>query len=249
MEFSSLRLVNLVFKISRDFQAVHFITIFKEYFMTKNNSIFSSFLMILKVQHVKNKKRNLYSYMLWTLIKIAAIYLIIIIPLILIAKHFVDFNGIFGSITENLSDASVLIIFFISESFLGMIPPDIFMIWATKFKTPFLILTILGVLSYIGSIISYQIGLGLSKIPKVNAYTEQKLERYIFLTRKWGGAFIVIAALFPFSPLSLVVMAVGLLKYPFKLYLLFGISRIIRFLFQGLLYSGLFHLDSIFKML
>jgi membrane protein YqaA with SNARE-associated domain len=217
--------------------------------MTKINSIFSSLLLNLKVLHKKNKKSDFYSYMFWTLLKIAAIYLLILVPLFLLAKRLVDFNSIFGSITENLSDASVIIIFFLSESFLGMIPPDIFMIWATKFNSPFLVLTMLGVLSYVGSIISYQIGLGLSKIPKVNAYTEQKLERYIFLTRKWGGAFIVIAALFPFSPLSLVVIAVGLLKYPFKLYLLYGISRIIRFLFQGLLYSGLFHLDSIFNIL
>jgi membrane protein YqaA with SNARE-associated domain len=217
--------------------------------MTKNNSIFSSILINLKVQHRKNKKSDFYSYMFWTLLKIAAIYLLILVPLFLLAKRLVDFNSIFGSITENLSDASVIIIFFLSESFLGMIPPDIFMIWATKFNSPFLVLTMLGILSYVGSAISYQIGFNLSRIPKVNAYLEQKLERYILLTRKWGGAFIVIAALFPFSPLSLVVIAVGLLKYPFKLYLLFGISRIIRFLFQGLLYSGLFHLDSIFNML
>jgi membrane protein YqaA with SNARE-associated domain len=217
--------------------------------MTKSNSAFSGFLINLKGHHLKNKKRGLYSYMWWTMLKIVALYFIIVIPLILLAKHLFDFDKIFGSITENFSDTYVLIIFFISESFLGMIPPDIFMIWATKFDSPFLILTILGILSYIGGAISYQIGYGLSKIPRISAYIENKLEKYILLTRKWGGAFIVIAALFPFSPLSLVVIAVGLLKYPFKLYLLFGISRIIRFLFQGLLYSGLFHLDSIFNSL
>jgi membrane protein YqaA with SNARE-associated domain len=181
-----------------------------------------------------------------TVLKIIALYLIIVIPLILLAKHLVNFDRIFNTIAENFSDASVLIIFFISESFLGMIPPDIFMIWATKFNSPFLVLTILGILSYIGSAISYQIGFGLSRVPIIAAYTERRLEGYILLTRKWGGAFIVIAALFPFSPLSLVVIAVGVLKYPFRLYLLFGLSRIVRFVFQGLLYSGLFNLDSIF---
>jgi len=217
--------------------------------MTKSNSGFSGFLTDLKGQHLTNKKKGVYSYMWWTGLKIVALYFIIVIPIILLAKHFIDFDKIFGSITENFSDASVLIIFFISESFLGMIPPDIFMIWATKFDSPFLILTILGILSYIGGAISYYIGYGLKKIPKISAYIENKLEKYILLTRKWGGAFIVIAALFPFSPLSLVVIAVGLLKYPFKLYLLFGLSRIIRFVFQGLLYSGLFQLDSIFPNL
>jgi membrane protein YqaA with SNARE-associated domain len=214
--------------------------------MTKRISAYSHFWTNLKESHLINKKKGLYDYMWWSVLKIVAIYIIIVIPLILIAKHLLDFDSIFSTITKNFSDASVLIIFFISESFLGMIPPDIFMIWATKFHSPFLILTILGILSYIGGAISYLIGYRLSKVPKITAYTERRLEGYILLTRKWGGAFIVLAALFPFSPLSLVVIAVGLLKYPFKLYLLFGLSRIVRFVFQGLLYSGLFHLDSIF---
>lgn len=214
--------------------------------MTKRNFVFSDFWISLKAHHHRNKKKGLYDYMWLTVLKIVALYFIIIIPLILIAKRLFDFEKFFGSITENFSDAYVLAIFFISESFLGMIPPDIFMIWATKFDSPLLILMILGVLSYIGGAISYQIGYGLSKIPGISAYTERRLEKYIVLTRKWGGAFIIIAALFPLSPLSLVVIAVGLLKYPFKLYLLFGLSRIIRFVFQGLLYSGLFHLDSFF---
>lgn len=214
--------------------------------MKKKNSAYSDFWTNLKDYHLTNKKKGLYDYMWVTVLKIVALYIIIVIPLILLAKHLFDFDKIFSTITENFSDGYVLLIFFISESFLGMIPPDIFMIWATKFDSPFLILTILGILSYIGGAISYQIGYGLSKVPKIAAYIENKLEKYILLTRKWGGAFIVIAALFPFSPLSLVVIAVGMLKYPFKLYLLFGLSRIVRFVFQGLLYSGLFHLDSIF---
>jgi membrane protein YqaA with SNARE-associated domain len=214
--------------------------------MAKRNFVFSDFWNSLKEYHLTNKKKGLYDYMWLTVLKIIALYFVIVIPIILIAKHMFDFDSIFGAITRNFSDAYVLIIFFISESFLGMIPPDIFMIWATKFDSPILILTILGILSYIGGAISYQIGYGLSKIPKITAFIERRLAGYIVLTRKWGGAFIVIAALFPFSPLSLVVIAVGMLKYPLKLYLLFGLSRIVRFVFQGLLYSGLFHLDSVF---
>jgi len=43
----------------------------------------------------------------------------------------------------------------------------------------------------------------------------------------------------------MVVIAVSLLKYPFKLYLFFGISRIIRFVAQGVLYLGILNLDSL----
>jgi membrane protein YqaA with SNARE-associated domain len=126
-----------------------------------------------------------------------------------------------------------------------MIPPDLFMIWSTKFDSPLLMLTILGLLSYIGGIFSYWIGYWFSTRPKIKSYTERALDKYIQLARTWGGAFIVISALFPFSPFSMVVMAVSLLKYPFRLYLLFGISRIARFVVQGLLYAGVFNMDSI----
>ena len=213
--------------------------------MTKKNSVFTDFWLNLKGHHHSNKKKRLYGYMWWTSLKIVALYIIIVVPLILIGKNLVDLNQVFHYITDTFTDGFVLIIFLISESFLGMIPPDLFMIWATKFDSPFLILTILGLLSYIGGIFSYLIGYWLSQRPKIKAYSERALNKYILLAGKWGGAFIIISALFPFSPFSMVVMAVSLLKYPFRFYLLFGISRIARFVFQGLLYSGMFNMDSI----
>ena len=217
--------------------------------MVKRNSVFTDLWITLKEHHQSNKKRGLYGYMWWTSLKIVAIYILIIVPVILIGKYLIDFNRIFQYLTDNLSDGFVLIVFMISESFLGMIPPDFFVIWTTKFDSPFLFLTILGILSYIGGALSYLIGYWLSKRPKIKAYSERALDKYILLVRKWGGAFIIIAALFPFSPFSMVIIAVSLLKYPFKLYLLFGISRIARFLIQGVLYLDILNMDSFFAYL
>jgi membrane protein YqaA with SNARE-associated domain len=209
--------------------------------MAKNKSFFTDLWLNLKGHHHSNQKRGLYGYMWWTSLKIVALYFAIVIPLVLLGKSLIDLNQVFHFLTGHFPDGIVLIIFLISESLLGMIPPDLFMIWATKFDSPFLILMILGLLSYIGGIFSYLIGYWLSKRPKIKAYSERVLNKYILLAGKWGGAFIIISALFPFSPFSMVVMAVSLLKYPFRLYLLFGISRIARFVFQGLLYSGIFN--------
>ncbi|HUX57922.1 MAG TPA: hypothetical protein VMV77_13170 [Bacteroidales bacterium] len=161
----------------------------------------------------------------------------------LVGRYLIDFDPIFHYILDNFSDGLILIIFFISESFLGMIPPDLFVIWTSKFNTPFVLLTILGVLSYIGGVLSYLIGYWLSKRPKIKAYSENVLIKYILLTKKWGGAFIIISALFPFSPFSMVVIAVGLFKYSFKLYLLFGITRIARFIIQGIFYLNVINMD------
>ena len=215
--------------------------------MLKSNSLIEKLWTDLKGHHLGNIKRGVYGYMWWTSLKIVLLYFAIVIPLVLIGKHFVDFKILFQFIFDKYSDGFILILFLVSESFLGMIPPDLFMIWTTKFNSPFIILAILGVLSYIGGSISYMIGYWLSKKPKIKAYSERALGRYILLVKKWGWAFLVISALFPFSPFSMVVIAVSLFKYPFKLYLLFGIARIVRFLVQGVIYMNLIDMDMLLK--
>jgi membrane protein YqaA with SNARE-associated domain len=217
--------------------------------MEKINSFLRDIWSGLKKNHRSNRKRGVYGYMWWTGLKIIIIYFLLMVPLILLFKYLVDLNPIFNYIVNNLSDAFILIVFFISESFLGMIPPDIFVIWTAKFNSPLLFIAILGILSYIGGIVSYWIGYWLSTRPKIKAYSERALNKYILLARKWGGAFIIISALFPFSPFSMVVIAVSLLKYPFRLYLFFGISRIVRFLVQGVFYLKILNVDVFFDIL
>jgi membrane protein YqaA with SNARE-associated domain len=209
--------------------------------------VLNKFWLKLRVHHDSNKKRGLYGYAWWTALKIIIIYFAVMIPVILIAKYFIDLNPFFQYITHNVSDPFVLIVFLISETLLGMIPPDLFVIWTSKFNSPFLFLTILGILSYIGGALSYFIGSWLSGRPGIKAYSERVFDKYITLVRKWGGAFIIISALFPFSPFSMVVIAVSLFKYPFKWYLIFGLSRIARFLIQGVFYLNFLNLDTYFS--
>lgn len=179
-----------------------------------------------------------------TAFKIILIYLAVMVPAVLIGKYVIDFDAVFKFITTRFQDWFVLTVFLLSESLLGMIPPDFFVIWSAKFSSPLLMVTILGVLSYVGGVISYYIGFLLLKRKRIKAYSERVLDKYIGMVRKWGGAFIIISALFPFSPFSMVVIAVSLFKYPFRLYLIYGLSRIIRFVVQGIFYVRVLNLDS-----
>ena len=205
----------------------------------------NTFWQRLKIQHHHNVKKGVYGYMVWTALKIAVIYALILTPFFLAGKYLIDFKAIFKYITDNLSDTLVFVVFILSESFLGMIPPDLFVIWSGKFNSPLLFLTIFGILSYLGGVLSYLIGYGLTKTKRVKAYSERVLNKYISMVRKWGGAFIIISALFPLSPFSMVIIAVSLFKYPFRLYLLFGLSRIVRFIAQGILYLKMLNLDTL----
>jgi membrane protein YqaA with SNARE-associated domain len=212
-------------------------------------TVMKNLLKKLRYHHDDNVTRGVYGYMWWSGLKIILAWFIVMVPVILLARYFIDLKPLVDFILNNFSNAFVLIVFLLSESFLGMIPPDFFVIWTAKFQDPMVFLIILGVLSYIGGIISYFIGKWISERPKIKPYIEKALEKYIILVRKWGGAFIIISALFPFSPFSMIIIAISIFRYPFRHFLFFGLSRIVRFILQGVIYLHILNLDNFFSIL
>lgn len=202
------------------------------------------FVLRMKAFLIHLRERGFFRYVGRNLVGILAIYALLILIVFLIGRYLVDFEQLFQGIISRLSDRFVLLLFFVSESFTGMIPVDLFVVWTQKFENSFIYLALLGALSYLGGIISYGIGIWISRRPKFKAFSERRLRKYMGFVRKWGGAFIVIAAIFPFTPFSLVVIAVTLFKYPFRLFLLYGIARLLRFVLQGILLFNLLNLDQ-----
>ena len=189
------------------------------------------------------RERGFFKYIGKNLLLILLVYALVVLIVFLVGKYLVDFKALFGGLIENLSTRFVLLLFFVSESFTGMIPVDLFVIWTQKFASPMLWLALLGVLSYAGGVISYGIGKWIATRPRINGYTERKLANYMDFFRKWGGAFIIIAALLPFTPFSLVVIAVALFRFPFRLFLLFALARLVRFVLQGIFFFDLLKVD------
>ena len=190
------------------------------------------------------RAKGFFRYVGRNVLLIILAYAFIVFLVFLIGKYLVDFNSFFHSFIDKLSDRFVILLFFVSESFAGMIPVDLFVIWTQKFDGPLPYLVLLGILSYAGGVISYGIGIWISMRPKVKAFTEKRLKNYIDFIQKWGGAFIIIAALFPFTPFSLVVIAVTMLKFPFRLFLIFALTRHVRFELQGVFFFDLLKMDS-----
>lgn len=189
------------------------------------------------------KDRGFFKYLGKNLLLILSAYALVVLLVFLLGKYLVDFNSLFGGIIERLSNRFVLLLFFASESFTGMIPVDLFVVWSQKFDSPLPWLALLGLLSYAGGIISYGVGRWIATRPRIRRFSERKLAAYMDFVRKWGGAFIIMAALFPFTPFSLVVIAVTLFKYPFRLFLLYGLARLVRFALQGVFFFDLLKVD------
>jgi membrane protein YqaA with SNARE-associated domain len=196
------------------------------------------------VWYKRLRERGFFRYVGRNVLLIVLVYAVLVFLIYLVGRYLVDFNAFFTSVIDRLSDRFVLILFFVSESVTGMIPVDLFVIWTQKFEHPLPFLTLLGILSYAGGIISYGIGTWISRRPGFRAFTERKLDAYVRFACKWGGAFIVVAALFPFTPFSLVVIALTMLRYPFKPFLLFALARLVRFVLQGVFFFDLLQVDT-----
>jgi len=166
---------------------------------------------------------------IWESLKKAFIpLLMIVIALFLINRYLFNINNGLEYLTEILPKTGIFSFFFISETLLGLVPPEIFIAWSKKTTDPIINLTILATLSYFGGLLSYFIGKWALKIKSIKLYLEVKMAKHLKNTSKWGGFLILVGALLPI-PFSISCMTAGMIRYSFKKVVLFGLFRFIRF--------------------
>lgn len=185
------------------------------------------------------KITQFYSFIKSTAFKGAIVAIIFILLLLFVDSFIVDIGSLLTNLVETCSPLVILSVFLLSESLLGLLPPEIFIAWASKSSNSYLNLFLLSSISYIGGIISYFIGNRLFLIPFVKDHIELKIAKHIINLRKWGGIFVFLGAVSPI-PHSIVSMACGLIKYNFKYYLLWSLFRFIRFLVYALVIFQVF---------
>ncbi len=156
----------------------------------------------------------------------------VILVIFLFNKYVYNINDGLRHFTETFSRVTVLSVFFISETLLGLIPPEMFIAWTKKTESPIINLAILASLSYSGGLISYFLGRMTLKIASVKEYLEVKMAKNLANTKKWGGILILVGALLPL-PFSIACVAAGMIKYPFKNVVFFGLFRFARFAIYG----------------
>jgi len=200
-----------------------------------------SFLRKVELSHSYYKRSGLYKFLGVNLIKLILI-LGGIVLLILLLDQVVDFKHQQDNLqhfVERHNPFFVFSFFLLTESFMGFVPPDIFMVWG-KARFPehaFLIVGLLGTLSYIGGINAYFLGVWVRKFPKVEKYIQRRYEKNFELIEKWGGVVIIMAALFPL-PFAMISTIAGIVRYPFRTFALYGLTRYIRFFLYAIVIFG-----------
>ncbi len=180
------------------------------------------------------KITKFYSFLKDTAFRGGTVIVIFAILLIGLELFVLDINLLFNNLIARYSPKAILSFFLVSETTLGVVPPEIFIAWASKSATPWLFVFVLATISYIGGIISYFIGNRLFLIPAIKNHIENKIAKHIVNLRKWGGIFVLLGAISPI-PHSLVSLASGLIKYSFKQYLLWALFRYVRFVIYALI--------------
>ena len=180
-----------------------------------------------------------YSFLKNTVFKGGAAIIVFVLLLLGLELFVLDFNYLLNQMVVTYPSKFIFSFFLASETILGIIPPEVFIAWASKSPYPWLFLLILATISYAGGIISYLIGNQLFLIPSVKNHIENKIAKHIVNLRKWGGLFVLLGAISPI-PHSLVSLASGLIKYNFRYYLMWSLFRYARFVIYALVIFKVF---------
>ena len=146
-------------------------------------------------------------------------------------KKYVDVNYLewFKPIFDNKK--LIYTIFLISEIVIGIIPPEIFIIWALRYGVLIQFLLVVGalsVISYLSGVVGYFIGRYLNVTLYFRYIRIRFLGKMEQRLQQFGLYLIIIAALTPI-PFSGVAMLIGSVRYPLSRYLLFSLFRFMRF--------------------
>ncbi len=153
---------------------------------------------------------------------------IILVGLVLFEQLTPGIGFYFDKYSQIFSEELVFSVFFVSETILGLVPPDLFILWAKGFTSPYFVVFFLALISYAAGLVAYFMGTRLVNFNRIEHYINVKFEEQFKMLRSWGGLIIIIAALLPL-PYSTMCLGAGMLNYNLRSLLLLGTFRFARF--------------------
>jgi membrane protein DedA with SNARE-associated domain len=158
--------------------------------------------------------------------------------LYLLGKKFVDIDY-FSWLEPLFNNTSlILIIFLCSEVVIGIIPPEVFIIWALRqdqLSDFILLVGLLSIISYAAGITGYVIGMFLNRSLYYRFMKRRFLHKLDKRLQVFGQYLIIIASLTP-VPFSGVSMLVGSVHYPFRKFALLALTRFLRFALYAIVF-------------
>lgn len=148
---------------------------------------------------------------------------------------YLDLSGLKEQIPFDLPSTFVFILFFMSEVILGVIPPELFMIWAITSKplSSYLFYVIsFSVISYIAGFVAFLFGKNLHKTWLYEFMRKNIIGKYERKINSYGWLVIVVAAITPL-PFSATCAVIGAIGFKRNKYLFYSMARFIRYAIYG----------------
>lgn len=184
---------------------------------------------------IKFLLKNLLKGLLW--------FVVLVVIYILIKDRIeIHPESLVGKVSDN--PIAVYSIFLASEIIIGIIPPEVFMIWATKPGDPVLYIfyvSLLALISYGAGIVGFYFGRFLNKAVLYRYARKRFFAQYELFFKRYGGFLVFVAAVTPL-PYSAVCMLTGAADFNFRVFLLISLTRFLRF---GVYSYILWHAGSI----
>lgn len=149
------------------------------------------------------------------------------------------FSVQFDAIEHAISDSypKMFLIFLISELFVGLIPPELFMVWTLDDPLHYYILSILvmTVVSIFAGWLNYRFGRFIANREFfLNLLNRRlRLKKYQKRFEQYGSGIIIVSAVTPL-PFALISLLTGTLSFPQKKYLFLSSFRVLRFIAYGI---------------
>tara|TARA_B100001250_G_scaffold356433_1_gene331525 strand:+ start:766 stop:1344 length:579 start_codon:yes stop_codon:yes gene_type:complete len=152
-----------------------------------------------------------------------------------ITFSYLDLSALKNQINIDLPSTFVFVLFFLSEVILGIIPPELFMIWTITSKpigSYFSYVVFFSILSYAAGFTAFLFGKYLHNTWLYEFMKNNIMGKYEKKINAYGWLVIVVAAItpIPFSATSAVVGAVGFSR---NKYLFYSLARFLRYAIYG----------------
>ena len=191
------------------------------------------------IYHVYYRRSGTYRFIGKNALKLLVVMALLGVAVFLINKYVFEIDRATDYLTQNFSVPAVLTTFFFSELTLGILAPEILIVWLSTFSYPWLWILLLSIISYIGGIGAYFLGTKLYHLPKVHKYVDDKFSEQFKQIKKYGGILIILGTLtpLPYSPICIVSGVVG---FPFQKFLMLTLTRFLRVLIYAILIFNAF---------
>jgi len=186
-----------------------------------------------RLLNIHLRRTGFYIFLLRNIFKLLFTLTLFLVFLLVLENYITDIKLLVQQSIGRINSFLVFGMYYISQSLMGFLPTNIFIIWIKTFKHPAAMLLVLSLISYAGGITAYLIGYYAKNSRIVQKLLKNRRNGIIEKTDKWGGLLIMMSAFLPL-PFSFICLISGIVRFPLPSFLFWSLARIPKFFIMAM---------------